>query len=144
MAKLPGVRHRHAIRALMKLGFYIARESKHVVMTDGSRILTIPRNDPVDAFTMAGIVQPTGPRQSKCASNAHTDSMTASGVEGCGVSIRNLPVSSLPRSVSTGAPLMPDPPISIPRTSMSGPGCRRICGKYSSDAVRQAAVFRRG
>lgn len=60
MAKLPGVRHRHAIRALMKLGFYIARESKHVVMTDGSRILTIPRNDPVDAFTMAGIVKDAG------------------------------------------------------------------------------------
>ncbi len=27
-----------------------------MVMTDGSRFLTIPRNDPVNAYTMGGIV----------------------------------------------------------------------------------------
>jgi hypothetical protein len=29
-------------------------------MTDGSRILTIPRHNPVNAFTMGGIVQDAG------------------------------------------------------------------------------------
>jgi hypothetical protein len=29
-------------------------------MTDGVRIVTIPRHDPVDAFTMGGIVRDAG------------------------------------------------------------------------------------
>jgi hypothetical protein len=29
-------------------------------MTDGARIVTIPRHDPVDAFTMGGIVRDAG------------------------------------------------------------------------------------
>ena len=29
-------------------------------MTDGTRIVTIPRHDPVDAFTMGGIVRDAG------------------------------------------------------------------------------------
>ena len=29
-------------------------------MTDGTRILTIPRHNPVNAFTMAGIVRDAG------------------------------------------------------------------------------------
>jgi len=31
-----------------------------IVMTDGKRIVTVPRHDPVDAFTMGGIVQDAG------------------------------------------------------------------------------------
>jgi len=31
-------------------------EGKHITMTNGERIITIPRANPVDAFTMAGIV----------------------------------------------------------------------------------------
>jgi predicted RNA binding protein YcfA (HicA-like mRNA interferase family) len=50
--KLPGINHRDAVRALQKVGFRIAREGKHVVMTDGKRILTIPRANPVNAVTM--------------------------------------------------------------------------------------------
>lgn len=46
--------------ALEKAGFRIARQGKHIVMTDGSRILTIPRNNPVNAFTMGGIVRDAG------------------------------------------------------------------------------------
>ena len=39
----------------------MAREGrKHVVMSDGIRILTIPRNDPVNAYTMAGIATDAG------------------------------------------------------------------------------------
>lgn len=60
MPRLPGVNHRHAVRALEKIGFYIARESGHIVMTDGNRILTIPRKNPVDAFTMGGIAKDAG------------------------------------------------------------------------------------
>jgi hypothetical protein len=29
-------------------------------MTDGARILTIPRNNPVNAFTMGGIIRDAG------------------------------------------------------------------------------------
>ncbi len=31
-----------------------------MVMSDGNRFLTIPRNDPVDAYTMGGIVTDAG------------------------------------------------------------------------------------
>jgi predicted RNA binding protein YcfA (HicA-like mRNA interferase family) len=58
--KLPGVPHLQAIRALEKAGFRVVREGKHVVMSDGRRILTIPRANPVNAFTMGGIVRDAG------------------------------------------------------------------------------------
>jgi predicted RNA binding protein YcfA (HicA-like mRNA interferase family) len=58
--KLPGVNHLDAIRALEKAGFWVARQGKHVVMTDGSRVLTIPRHNPVNAHTMGGIVRDAG------------------------------------------------------------------------------------
>jgi predicted RNA binding protein YcfA (HicA-like mRNA interferase family) len=60
MPKIPGIAHLRAVKALEKVGFQIARQGKHIVMTDGRRILTIPRHDPVDAFTMGGIVQDAG------------------------------------------------------------------------------------
>jgi predicted RNA binding protein YcfA (HicA-like mRNA interferase family) len=60
MGKIPGIPHRRAVKALEKVGFRIAREGKHIVMTDGMRIVTIPRHDPVDAHTMGGIVRDAG------------------------------------------------------------------------------------
>jgi predicted RNA binding protein YcfA (HicA-like mRNA interferase family) len=61
MPKLPGVNHQEAIRALEKAGFRVARHGgKHAVMTDGFRFLTIPRHNPVNAFTMGGIVRDAG------------------------------------------------------------------------------------
>ncbi len=60
MPKLAGVNHGRAVRALKKVGFSVARESKHIVMTDGQRILTIPRSNPINAFTMGGIVKDAG------------------------------------------------------------------------------------
>ena len=60
MPKIPGVNHRNAVRALEKAGFRVVRQSKHVVMTDGARILTIPRHNPVNAYTMGGIVRDAG------------------------------------------------------------------------------------
>ena len=53
MPKIPGVNHKDAIRALKKASFKIVRQGKHTVMTDGVRILTIPRNNPINAYTMA-------------------------------------------------------------------------------------------
>ena len=60
MPSLPGVNHLDAVRALQKAGFRIVRQGKHVVMSDGQRILTIPRHNPVNAFTMGGIVRDAG------------------------------------------------------------------------------------
>jgi len=58
--KLPGVNHLNAVRALQKAGFRILRQGKHILMTDGSRILTIPRHNPVNAITMGHIVRDAG------------------------------------------------------------------------------------
>ena len=60
MAKLPGVNHLDAVRALEKAGFRILRQGKHLVMSDGVRKVTIPRHNPVNAITMGGIVQDAG------------------------------------------------------------------------------------
>jgi predicted RNA binding protein YcfA (HicA-like mRNA interferase family) len=60
LPSVSGVNHREAIRALEKAGFRIARQGRHVVMTDGRRILTIPRHNPVNAYTMGGIVRDAG------------------------------------------------------------------------------------
>ena len=60
MPKIQGINHQHAVRALEKAGFRVLRQGKHVVMTDGSRILTIPRHNPVNAYTMGGIIRDAG------------------------------------------------------------------------------------
>ncbi|MCW8984597.1 MAG: hypothetical protein OQK55_04585 [Thermoanaerobaculales bacterium] len=60
MPRIPGVNHLAAVKAPEKAGFKIARQSKHIVMTDGTRIITIPRHNPVNAFTMGGIVRDAG------------------------------------------------------------------------------------
>ncbi|HJR05955.1 MAG TPA: type II toxin-antitoxin system HicA family toxin [Pyrinomonadaceae bacterium] len=60
MPKIPGVNHLAAVRALEKAGFRIVRQGKHIVMSDGVRILTIPRHNPVNSFTMSGIARDAG------------------------------------------------------------------------------------
>ncbi len=60
MPKIAGVNHLLAVKALEKAGFKIVRQGKHIVMSDGNRILTIPRNNPVNAYTIAGIVRDAG------------------------------------------------------------------------------------
>ena len=60
MPKLPGISHKAAIRALGKTGFSVIREGSHTVMSDGLRIVTIPRHNPVHAYTMAQIVRMAG------------------------------------------------------------------------------------
>jgi YcfA-like protein. len=60
LPKIPGINHLAAVRALEKAGFSIIRQGKHIIMSDGTRILTIPRNNPVNAFTLGGIVRDAG------------------------------------------------------------------------------------
>ena len=60
LPKIPGVPHLRAVRALEKAGFRILREGKHIVMSNGTRFVTIPRNNPVHAVTMGGIVRDAG------------------------------------------------------------------------------------
>ncbi len=60
MPKIPGIGHLQAVRALEKAGFRVVRQGKHIVMSDGTRILTIPRANPVNAYTMGGIAKDAG------------------------------------------------------------------------------------
>jgi predicted RNA binding protein YcfA (HicA-like mRNA interferase family) len=60
MPKLPGINHKRAVKALEKAGFRITRQGKHITMTNGERILTIPRANPINSFTMAGIIKDAG------------------------------------------------------------------------------------
>jgi len=60
MPKISGVNHLDAVRALERAGFRVVRQGKHIVMSDSIRFLTIPRHNPVNAFTMGGIVRDSG------------------------------------------------------------------------------------
>ena len=60
MGKLAGVPHLKAISAVEKAGFRIVRQSKHVIMSNGERLLTVPRGNPIDAYTMGGIIRDAG------------------------------------------------------------------------------------
>jgi predicted RNA binding protein YcfA (HicA-like mRNA interferase family) len=60
MPSIPVVNHDDAIRALKKAGFLVIRQGKHVVMSDGSRLITIPRHNPINACTMGGVVRDAG------------------------------------------------------------------------------------
>jgi predicted RNA binding protein YcfA (HicA-like mRNA interferase family) len=57
---IQGINHQRAIRALQKAGFWILRQNGHVVMTNGTRVITIPRANPINAYTMAGIARDAG------------------------------------------------------------------------------------
>ena len=60
MPRLPGVSHRRAVRAFAKAGFWVVREGKHISVTNGERIIIIPRATPINAFTMGGIIKDAG------------------------------------------------------------------------------------
>ena len=60
MPKIPGINHLQAVKALEKAGFRVVRQGKHIVMSDGVRVLTIPRHNPVNALTMGGIARDAG------------------------------------------------------------------------------------
>ena len=60
MPKLPGISHQRAIKAFQKAGFWVVRQGKHISMTNDDRIIIIPRANPIDAFTMGGIIKDAG------------------------------------------------------------------------------------
>jgi predicted RNA binding protein YcfA (HicA-like mRNA interferase family) len=60
LPKIPGVNHLDAVRALEKAGFRVVRQGQHIVMSNGQRIVTIPRHNPVNAYTMGGIARDAG------------------------------------------------------------------------------------
>ena len=60
MPKLPGVNHLRAVKALEKAGFQVDRQSKHIFMSKGTLHVVVPRNNPVDAYTMGAIVRDAG------------------------------------------------------------------------------------
>ncbi|GAB6905164.1 hypothetical protein JCM12296A_09990 [Desulfosarcina cetonica] len=39
---------------------FVRQGKKHIVMSNGQRFLTVPRNNPINAFTMGGIVKDAG------------------------------------------------------------------------------------
>lgn len=57
---LRGIKYQAAVSALEDAGFWVLREGVHVVMTNGSRILTIPCDDFVHPLTLIGIVRDAG------------------------------------------------------------------------------------
>lgn len=60
MPKLQGIGHADAVRVFRKLGFHIAREGKHTIMSNGKVRLTIPRHTTINAFTMGGLARDAG------------------------------------------------------------------------------------
>ena len=60
MPRIPGVNHQDAVRALGKAGFQVVQQGKHIVLSNGTRQVTIPRHNPIKAFTMGGIAQDAG------------------------------------------------------------------------------------
>lgn len=60
MPKLAGVNHLDAVRALEKAGFRILRQGRHIIMSNGECRIVIPRNNPINAITMGGIVKTAG------------------------------------------------------------------------------------
>ncbi|NER36390.1 MAG: DUF4168 domain-containing protein [Oscillatoria sp. SIO1A7] len=60
MPSVPGVNHLRAVNAFEKAGFSILRQGKHITMSDGEHIITIPRANPINAYTMATIIKGSG------------------------------------------------------------------------------------
>ena len=60
MPKLPGINHLRAIKAFKKAGFQVIRQAKHISMSNGDRVIVIPRANPINAYTMAGIINDAG------------------------------------------------------------------------------------
>ncbi|WP_048320112.1 type II toxin-antitoxin system HicA family toxin [Crocosphaera watsonii] len=60
MPKLPGINHLRAIKAFEKACFQVIRQGKHISMSNGDRVIVIPRANPINAYTMAGIISDAG------------------------------------------------------------------------------------
>jgi predicted RNA binding protein YcfA (HicA-like mRNA interferase family) len=60
MPRIPGIPHLRAIAALERAGFRVVRQGKHVIMSNGTQTVVIPRANPVHAVTMGIIVRDAG------------------------------------------------------------------------------------
>ena len=58
--RLPGINHLEAVRAFGKLGFAVKRQGKHIILSNGERILVVPRNNPIKPVTMGAIIKAAG------------------------------------------------------------------------------------
>jgi predicted RNA binding protein YcfA (HicA-like mRNA interferase family) len=57
---VPSLNHKRIIRAFEKKGFRVARQGKHITMTDGANIVIVPRNNPVKRKTLLKMLESTG------------------------------------------------------------------------------------
>lgn len=48
------------MRAFQRARFRIERQGKHIIMSDGRRVIVIPRHNPVNAITMGVIIRDAG------------------------------------------------------------------------------------
>lgn len=60
MGKLPGISHQRAVRALQRAGFIIKRQGGHIIMSKGELEVVVPRNNPINSYTMFQIVRSAG------------------------------------------------------------------------------------
>jgi predicted RNA binding protein YcfA (HicA-like mRNA interferase family) len=60
MPRIPGVGQSDAVKVFQKLGYRIARQSRHVIMSNGMIRLSIPRHSPINAITMGAIAKDAG------------------------------------------------------------------------------------
>ena len=49
-----------AVRALGKAGFVVVRSAKHLVLSDGNRLLTVPRHKRLNPYTLRSIIRDAG------------------------------------------------------------------------------------
>ena len=57
MPTIHGISQREAQRVFEKLGYQVARQSGHLVMTNGKQRLVIPRHNPINSLTMGAIAK---------------------------------------------------------------------------------------
>jgi predicted RNA binding protein YcfA (HicA-like mRNA interferase family) len=60
MPRIPGVGQSDAVKVFQKLGYRIARQSGHVIMSNGKVRLSIPRHSPINSITMGAIARDAG------------------------------------------------------------------------------------
>lgn len=52
--------HLDAVRAPEEIGLRIARQGKHIVLTDGIRVVVLPGQDPIHSITVGRNVRDLG------------------------------------------------------------------------------------
>jgi hypothetical protein len=58
--RIPGIKHLDAVKAFQKIGYTVRRQSKHIILSNGTQILVNPRNNPIKPATMGSIGKAAG------------------------------------------------------------------------------------